>query len=165
MKKLLLILMLMLSVVSFGEWKTGDFVDDFGDPTGEKYISFITDGSTNNSAIQNGKAKIKILISDEGDVRISSRSYNWSNTPEKDQSIGSLLKTDKGDIIKYFYLDYNGWMFDERKFQNKLNDTDMINLLKKHKTLKVKIKYKYDKEYNFVIDCNGFTKAYNKILK
>lgn len=164
MKKVIFILMLVLSVVSFGEWKTGFFVDDFGDPTNEKYIYFVTDGSMDNSSVQNGNAKIQMFISSKGDVKIASHPYSWSNTPEKQPSTASLLKTDKGEVIKYFYLNNDGWMFNDVGTYNKLSDAGMINFLKKSKNIKIQINYKYGTSYTFLVDCIGFTKAYNQIL-
>ena len=53
MKNLLLVTALMLSVVSYGQWKTLEYTDDFGDPTGETFQMFQCKGLFSNSATTN----------------------------------------------------------------------------------------------------------------
>ena len=53
MKNLLLVTALMLSVVSYGQWKTLEYTDDFGDPTGKTFQVFQCKGLFSNSATTN----------------------------------------------------------------------------------------------------------------
>ncbi len=54
MKNLLLATVLILSGISYGQWDTYEYKDDFGDPTGNTFDAFQVVGLFSNSATTNG---------------------------------------------------------------------------------------------------------------
>lgn len=64
MKKFMVVcvcLIFLLSVPLFAEWKIGNIVDDFGDPTGEKFVYTIVDGTFSNSATTSSPCSVRVL--------------------------------------------------------------------------------------------------------
>ena len=66
MKKLLLLFTLMVGVVASAQWESGNFVDEFGDPSSRTYEQSRTTGTFSNSATTNSS-----LIAD-----VTHQSYN-----------------------------------------------------------------------------------------
>jgi len=59
----------------YGQWTIREYVNDFDEPTGEKYVfQKTTDGSFSNSATTNSELTAEILI-DKDDVRIQLKEY------------------------------------------------------------------------------------------
>ena len=64
MKKLLALLLLSpLAFADVGYWSKSFYVDDFGDKTNQGFISQTVKGKFSNSATQNSRLRVKILIS------------------------------------------------------------------------------------------------------
>ena len=77
MRKLfcLLICLGMLTMVSTAiatdTWETGEFTDEFGDPTGKKYVQMVDpDGRFSNSATSNASCPAMIRVTSKGHVGI-----------------------------------------------------------------------------------------------
>lgn len=64
-----------------GIWQVVNFVDDFGEPTDNKYIrnSSLIKGSFSNTATQNSDLNIRFLISNRDDVSIMLYEYAGNN--------------------------------------------------------------------------------------
>lgn len=59
----------------YGQWTISEYVNDFDEPTGEKYVfQKTTNGSFSNSATTNSELTAEILI-DKDDVRIMLKEY------------------------------------------------------------------------------------------
>lgn len=71
-----------------GIWKTNYYVDSFGDPTDEGYItnSQIIVGSFSNSATTNSDLGVSFLITDKDNIAIMLYEY-MRNTPVKDDGL------------------------------------------------------------------------------
>lgn len=54
-------ILFFISTSLFAEWQIGNVVDDFGDPTGEKFVYTIVDGTFSNSATTSSSCSIRIL--------------------------------------------------------------------------------------------------------
>ena len=64
MKKLLALLLLSpLAFADVGDWSKSFYVDDFGDKTNQGFISQTVKGKFSNSATENSRLRVKILIS------------------------------------------------------------------------------------------------------
>ena len=52
----------LANINNLGDWKIGDYVDDFGDPTGEHYVYQNIIGSFSNSATSNSSLKVFVKV-------------------------------------------------------------------------------------------------------
>jgi hypothetical protein len=101
LKKLLFItLLLSLNLTSYAQWETYEYVDDFGDATGDTFEYFQTTGLFSNSATTNSECGF-LVKHDEGEsYSISIYPYN-RNTKErwtKGTFQNVLIKTPSGEV-------------------------------------------------------------------
>lgn len=62
MKKIFLVIILLLvSLGLFAEWQIGDFIDDFGDITGEHFLYCMAEGTFSNSATSNSPCIVRVV--------------------------------------------------------------------------------------------------------
>lgn len=54
-------ILIFITLPLFAEWKIGNVVDDFGDPTGEKFVYTFVDGTFSNSATASSPCFIRVL--------------------------------------------------------------------------------------------------------
>lgn len=100
MKNLLSITLLLLSLTTHAQWKAHEYVDDFGDPTGEKFQYFQTTGTFSNSATTNSDCGF-LVKHDEGETySVSLYPYNRNSKERFTESTFQTikLKTPSGKI-------------------------------------------------------------------
>lgn len=101
MKKLLVICVTFIFLVSvplFAEWKIGNIVDDFGDPTGERFVYTIVEGTFSNSATTSSPCSVRILS--QYDVTPFPKEY-WTFEIHEygfDNPVNTFRSTSKGSI-------------------------------------------------------------------
>lgn len=90
----------LANINNLGIWSVGHYVDDFGEPTKEGYISATVFGTFSNSATTDSNLRVEFLI-DKNSIRIQLYEYA-GNHPVKGEG-----------IIDYVALDSNGkrWKF------------------------------------------------------
>ncbi len=108
-----------ISSEDLGIWEVKYFVDDFGDPTNEGYISSnIIDGTFSNSATTNSKLKLYFIISNE-DIGMKLFEYG-----------SNVLKTTRKVEYKIIFK-HNGVRFDKPvsgvMYSDRLYIVDNIN--------------------------------------
>jgi hypothetical protein len=64
MKKVIILIVLAVSMTVNAQWVQKYYVDDFGEPTTNKYESFLTHGTFSNSASQNANCTYVFIKSD-----------------------------------------------------------------------------------------------------
>jgi len=138
------------------------FVDNFGDPTGSKYIVQIIDGKFSNSATDNSSAYIHLISTGANDeLRFDIYEYNRGSKAHY-SSYEKYLYRFKDDLGN----ELNGKMSMSRYLKGSLNiySDEAVEMMKKAKQIKVYI-YEVDDDrpwiredtsYNFTIDCAGF---------
>lgn len=122
MKKLLLVLAVITSLTTNAQWKQGYYVDEFGDKTGDTFMSIKAIGTFTNSATQNSKCTYFFIDSDNAmtvDVKeygsSMATSTNW--TPEIVK-----IKTPSGEVktVKNVFFSRSGSLVFRDKKYNQL---------------------------------------------
>jgi len=146
----------------FAEWKIGNVVDDFGDPTGEKFVYTIVDGTFSNSATTSSPCSVRILAQYKGvpfpqeEWVFEIHEYGFDNPinnfyPSSEASI--KFKDDLGKV--YSYDTKNS------KYATNLWNTlagpraiEITNLIASNQRIKVAVSCETTR-YNFEIPTNG----------
>jgi len=100
LKKLLFITLLLLNLTSYAQWETHEYVDDFGDATGESFEYFQATGLFSNSATTNSECGFLVKHNEGKSYSISIYPYN-RNTKErwiKSTFQNVLIKTPLGEV-------------------------------------------------------------------
>lgn len=123
MKKVLLLLLTVITTLTTNaQWKQGNYVDEFGDLTGNTYMSMRAVGTFSNSATQNSKCIYDFYDSDNVmtvDVKeygsSMATSTNW--TPEIVK-----IKTPSGEVktVKNVFFSRSGSLVFRDKKYNQL---------------------------------------------
>mgnify|MGYP001171941460 CR=1 FL=1 len=66
-----------------GSWSFGRYVDEFGDPTGEKYVQNETYGSFSNSATDDSSLRVEMMISSDDQNKPWFRIYEYNSMKVK----------------------------------------------------------------------------------
>lgn len=79
-------------------WSLGRYIDDFGDATNEKYISYKVKGTFSNSATTNAKLTAKLLVESSTKISIALYEYGSSRVTECSNTPYTLkIRTKTGD--------------------------------------------------------------------
>ncbi len=148
---------------NFSVWEIGEYTDEFGLPTGNKYILVDSYGTFSNSATTNSKLYAALQI-DKSNIGIMLWEY------------GSHLVKGTFDSESYpiTILDSNGtkhsftgtiYKSDTRVYFRSADREKVLNLLRNNSKLSVYLKSsKYSiSTYLFEIDTKGFNEAYKQI--
>jgi len=155
---------------NLGIWDIDYFVDEFGEPTKEPYITTKNPiyGSFSNSATEGSRLRVQFIIANNESVAIKLFEYDRSNPVKKSYYVEyNVLVQDKdgnkynlsafisGDRLRF------GWSYDDYKDARKMH-----NILKKGGKIKFKItEIKHaTTQYNFEIDnADWYENAYTKL--
>lgn len=154
MKKVVLILFLYLSTLSFSNWEIGQARDEFDDLTGVEYVTSLDTLGSAGCRIEKIKntTEYYIMFLTMSDYIGGKGEYNLSEVKLKVDNLKPLV--------------FQGFVFDPkgRAVAFKINEKEenLFELLKKGSLLKVSIQ-KYDdstilQKYNL----NGFSKVFNE---
>jgi hypothetical protein len=150
----------------FSSWNLGNYVDDFGDDTGEHFITTAIEGKFSNSATSSSNSPMRILIKISGDVpqaRITfePHAYSWDNPVEDfyDDSTATIkFKDDAGNVITITRS--NSKYGHNWNLITQQDAVKIINLFRKNKTVKVSIKIE-SYSFNYTVDCSDFLSVYD----
>ena len=138
------------------------FVDNYGDPTGDKYIVQRIDGKFSNSATDNSPAYFHLIYTGSNDLRFDIYEYNRDKKAHFSsyQNFKCHFKDEKGDKFSD-YMKASTSLKGCLRLDNK-RSINAINMIKKANKIKVYI-YETDgsTKYNFTIDCTGFIDGIN----
>jgi len=128
----------LANINNTGMWSTTYYVDDFGEPTKEGYITnkSILKGTFSNTATQNSDLNIRFLISNSSDISFKLFEYAGNN-PVKAYSSDSyrvLVQDKDGKRYKLTAINYS----DRLSFSEAMSRT-IHNILLKGGTVKFKI--------------------------
>jgi len=143
-------------------WKQHTFVDDFRDPTKDEYIRYEAEGLFFNSATANTICYVHILVDYKNKVAIFIREYNRRQPYVwfiRDNSY-ILMKNSKGQKFRCDVIS----IWNNKGGLHIKCQIPFINFLKKSVGfVKVMIYDGNDAVYEFKINADGFTTAYNGI--
>lgn len=141
------------------KWYSGNYVDDFGDPTGEGFIGYSTTGSFSNSATSNSNLNVKILVDDNSfgielmEYSDNPVSYFYTEALIRVKSSYGNVTSFRGNINKQLARLY-------------INDYSQMIRLFRYSTGDIKFVIKESKgfsEYKFSVSADCFTKRYNTL--
>lgn len=146
-----------------GIWSVLTYVDDFGEPTSQRYIRTVISGTFCNSATQNSELAAKLLIDNYNDMSIMLYEYA-SNNPVKaysEESYKILIKDENGKRLESWATNTSDRLQLREDFSKELHYS-----LKKGGSLKFKI-IEYDtpiNTYSFTIDkADWYENAYRRL--
>ena len=149
---------------NFGAWEIGEFIDEFEEPTGVKYIGHESIGTFSNSATtdSNVLAYMQITATDIAFMLWEYESYLVEGYYGTESYSITILDQNK---TKHYF---SGTLAenDTRIYVQGSQENDVIRLLKNNSTLKVYIEEDSSyatASYLFTIDTTGFSEAYSQI--
>jgi hypothetical protein len=169
MRKSILTMVLLIGTIflGFGQtWQQKTYVDDFGDPTDEKYSTVITEGKFSNSATTNSELLVKSVMSNsEKGLSMTIYLYEYgSNKANFSSAFGSLkIKDQAGNVHSVkAYQGKDGYLYftEEEAIQ-------LITLLESNKVLKCRYDEvsKYgNSSYSFVLSGEKLAEAKQFLL-
>lgn len=149
---------------NLGIWSIGNYVDEFGEPTKESYITGRTQGTFSNSATEGSELNVDILIDSKSKISIQLYEYA-SNNPVKSGISGSYRIKVKSSDNKTATLDaYNG---SDRLTLDKKDSRILSSFLLKGGKLSfyiIEISDYSSSNYKFdIYDTSGFDKALKQL--
>lgn len=153
------ILILILSFTFLNaKWEVANYVDEFGDLTGDKFLSeIIYDGKFSNSATTNSELTIKFLV-DKDEVNIKLFEYGSKLVKLGIGGYRVSVKYD-GKVETFNNIELSG----DRLVIKNHNAKKLLNIFKEYDNVKFYIDGYYSTEYNFTLkDNSGFNSIYNE---
>ncbi|MBR2340385.1 MAG: hypothetical protein IKA74_06095 [Clostridia bacterium] len=145
-------------------WRSGEFIDEFERPTGEKYIFIVSYGKFTNSSTAESNLKIELQVTKDsfaimlweyGNILVTGTSYGPKNF--------SITVLDQNEIKHY----YSGQMpsYGTRIYIDNLHREDLLSLLNESGEIKFYIEYsEYTKSsYLFTVSTTGFSSLYSQL--
>jgi len=150
-------------VQSLGSWKVKFYVDDFGEPTKQKYLTCrVCFGTFSNSATTDSDLAVQFLI-EKNAVNIQLYEYLGTNPVKKGIEDQYKVRVKSGDEIQ----DLTARNYSDRLSFNEINSKKIIDFFKKGQPLKFAIisnsRYS-ESSYKFTFeDVSGFANAYAEL--
>jgi len=147
---------------NLGNFYIGNYVDDFGDSTGSKFIGYKGSGTFSNSATEGSRLSFWIAIDGPTDFDISLYEYAGKN-PVKDIFGGDAF------VMRFRYSDITGEVTcknaGDRISCGPTNSARLVDALKQAGQLKFSIynQRTTSSQYSFVVNANGFSNALRKL--
>ena len=110
MKKVLLLLAVITSLTTNAQWKQGNYVDEFGDKTGDTFMFMRALGTFSNSATQNSKCIYGFYDSDN-DMIVEVKEYGSSMATSINSTTEIIkIKTPSGEVktVKNVFFSKSG---------------------------------------------------------
>lgn len=148
-----------------GMWSVRHYVDEFGEPTKQGYISNTSsiNGTFSNTATQNSALNVDFLISNSSKISIQLYEYAGNNPVKaySSESYRVLIQDKDGNRLKLTATNYS-----DRLSFDKTASRQVHNVLMKGGTIKFKI-YEIDTpttEYDFtILKADWYENAYAKL--
>jgi len=142
MKQLILFASVMLSVTAYSQWEIGNYVDEFGEETEERFLHQTVSGTFSNSATTNAKCAYFIEHNKKEKVLgISIYPYD-GNSKEwfyEDTFQDVKIKKPSGELVTIEAFCFDGMIFfGEEEY------VQLMDVLKERGEYKVSMKYNTD---------------------
>jgi hypothetical protein len=157
----------LANINNTGIWRVGNYVDEFGEPTKDSYItnSSYIQGAFSNTATQDSKLNVNFLINSSSKIYIQLYEYAGNNPVKaySSESYSILVQDKDGERLKLRATNYSDRLGFETSDSRKLH-----NALMKGGNIKFKI-YEIDTpttEYEFTIsNADWYDNAHKKLGK
>ncbi|WP_409433335.1 hypothetical protein ACJ3XI_02200 [Litorimonas sp. RW-G-Af-16] len=147
-----------------GNFTIGNYTDEFGDRTTEKFVGYRGSGQFSNSATEGSPLNFWIALNSQTDFDISLYEYAGNN-PVKDIFGGDAF------VIRFKYDDQTGSVTcknsGDRISCGPQNSAKLHNALETANQVKFSIynKRTTSSQYSFIVNANGYTNAMRKLYE
>ena len=142
MKQLILFASVMLSVTAYSQWEIGNYVDEFGEETEERFLHQTVSGTFSNSATTNAKCGYFIEHNKKEKVLgISIYPYDGNSMESfyEDTFQDVKIKKPSGEVVTIEAFCFDGMIyFDFKEY------VQLMDALKERGEYKVSMKYNTD---------------------
>ena len=142
MKSILIPLFVLSYLISFAQWEIGNYVDEFGEETEERFLHQTVSGTFSNSATTNAKCSYFIEHNKDGEVLFISIYPYGRNSKESfyDDTFQDVkIKKPSGELVTIEAFCFDGMInFSEEEY------VQLMDALKERGEYKVSMKYKTD---------------------
>ncbi len=151
------------NIHELGIWKIGEYVDDFGEPTGEKFLYANVLGVFSNSATARDILGVKVNVFNDGSIGLYYDEYN--DGTYENEKIRNIKIVNK-EARKVYESLWDVWNPDDCLFDNDESSPresmTLEEVLTKEGEYEFYINLKYNTKYKFIINSNYLE---NAILK
>lgn len=164
MKKLFVVILVLFSTIAFaGDWEQRTFKDDFGDPTGAKFVAhYDSTGIFANSAVSWTTCPVYVMVTDKSTIGVFLYEHGGSTATSLSGSGTVAMKNEAG--MKMWTTVRGKW--NPRGGISLYNEHAIISfLMRSEGIVKVVIKDGYSATYKFLINVDGFPEAYKEMHK
>lgn len=151
------------NIHELGIWKIGEYVDDFGKPTGEKFLYANVLGVFSNSATARNILGVKVKVFNDGSIGLYYDEYN--DGTYENEKIRNIKIVNK-EARKVYESLWDAWNPDDCLFDNDESSPresmTLEEVLTKEGEYEFYINLKYNTKYQFIINSNYLE---NAILK
>lgn len=142
----------LANIDKLGEWHIGNYVNDFDEPTGNKYVRQTITGYFSNTATAKSPLAVEVTFDSDGYVDITFDEY-CNGTRDEDYMMAKYIKVVNKEAKK-IYKTSSGVLYDEDGKEIELSD-----LLKIEGIYEFTLEFKYSTKYNFTINTEYLTNA------
>ncbi len=173
MKKIILIFLIFSNIFIYNAkaqsmpWTAIESLDEFGDPTGEYGLGYQTTNATfSNNIVADKPLTVFIGFSKKWGVVIQFKEYGkYYASLYTGINQNMRIKTSSGKTMSFLMIPRSkGRIFPLNTETNKDDFLKFIQLLKDENYIKCVFMDSNHQQYNFKIDCKGFTRAYTTFL-
>lgn len=151
----------LANIDDIGEWKIGNYVNDFKEPTGQHYVYQYISGKFSNSATAGSRLGVMIRIY-KGYSRVSfDIEFDEYGDGTIDESYYDNAKAVCEELRKVYVASYRGG-FRDRDNENDSKSYSLLDLLRMEKTFEVTDthrEYSLSTVYNFTINSQKLNNA------
>lgn len=148
------------NIHELGIWKIGEYVDDFGEPTGEKFLYANVLGVFSNSATARDILGIKVNVFNDGSIGLYYDEYN--DGTYENEKIRNIKIVNK-EARKVYESLWDVWKPDDCLFDNDESSPresmTLEEVLTKEGEYEFYINLKYNTKYKFIINSNYLENA------
>lgn len=148
------------NIHELGIWKIGEYVDDFGEPTGEKFLYANVLGVFSNSATARNILGVKVKVFNDGSIGLYYDEYN--DGTYENEKIRNIKIVNK-EARKVYESLWDAWNPDDCLFDNDESSPresmTLEEVLTKEGEYEFYINLKYNTKYQFIINSNYLENA------
>ena len=152
----------LANIDELGEWKIGDYVNDFNEPTGEHYVYQRIHGRFSNSATANSDLLVRLIIRKDSrnDIRVDTeydeyidgtidgKNFNWRKY--------DAIKIICHETRKVYFNDHGRRALQERGTNNY---TIMLSVLKQGGNIEFRVRDDYSTVYYYTVQSDYLENA------
>lgn len=141
------------NIHELGIWKIGEYVDDFGEPTGERFLYANVMGVFSNSATAQSPLRVKVKVYSDGSIGLSYDEYN-NGTYEKEEIRNIKIVNKEARKVYESLWDYGAsydWLY-SKDDSSPREPITLEEILTEEGEYEFYIILKYDVKYQFRIN-------------